>query len=393
MNFLRVFLSFLLLAGPTFGHGFNQSYIYLRIDDDALEGRIEVNLSDLNRAIGTEFRTDLTATAEEVAAQIGRIEEYMYGRVAFAIAGQSVQLERKGHAIYAAAGNQYVSCRFDMVGIGGIPDSIDVTHNLLFDVDAQHRGFLVIEHFFRQGTFMNEGNVSLTFSPRQTEQTLDLTNSSIWQGLAGLTRLGVHHIWIGIDHILFLLALLLPSVLQRRGRSWEPRESFRSSLWQVVKIVTVFTVAHSITLSLAALDIVTLPSRLVESIIALSIAVAAVDVIFPVFGKRILVVVLAFGLFHGFGFANVLGEMGISGVDMALSLLGFNIGVEIGQLTIVCAIFPLLFMMRLSKLYSRFTVQAGAALAIFVSLYWFTERAFEVDLRLGEYLGPLLDLL
>ncbi|MEM6569776.1 MAG: HupE/UreJ family protein [Planctomycetota bacterium] len=372
-------------------HAFNQSYIYLRIDEEKIEGKLEINLSDLNRAIGTEFRTDLTVTEEEVAAQIEPIEAYLYGNVSFAIGGETVELERQGHEMYQSAKSQYVSCRFLMLGVEGVPDEIEVTHDLVFDVDPQHRGFLVIEHFFDQGTFMNEGMISLTFSPGDTTQTLDLTDRSVWRGIQGLIKLGVHHILIGIDHILFLLVLLLPSVLRRKGNAWEPRESFKSSLWEVLKIVTVFTITHSITLSLASLGILTLPSRLVESVIALSIAIAAVDIVYPVFRGRILAVVAVFGLFHGFGFANVLGEMGISGVDMALSLLGFNVGVEIGQVMIVCAVFPFLFMMRLSKLYTQFSVYAGAGLAIFVSLYWFIERAFEVNLTLGETLGPIIN--
>ncbi|MEM6673336.1 MAG: HupE/UreJ family protein [Planctomycetota bacterium] len=387
----------LLLAHGAFAsvaavHAFNQSYIYLRIDEEQIEGRLEINLSDLNRAIGTDFRTDLTATEADVAARIDAIEEYLYDNVGFAIDGKPVELERKGHGMYESAGSQYVSCRFEMLGIDEIPKEIEVTHRLVFDVDREHRGFLVIEHFFEQGTFMNEGMVSLTFSPNETTQVLDLEDRSIWKGLAGLTKLGVHHILIGIDHILFLLVLLLPSVLRREGRKWEPRMRFRSALWQLLKIVTIFTVAHSITLSLASLGIVRLPSRLVESVIALSIAVAAIDIIVPVFRGKILAIVAVFGLFHGFGFANVLGEMGISGVDMAYSLLGFNVGVELGQVLIVLIVFPHLFMMRLSKLYREAYIQLGAAAAIFVSLYWFTERAFDVDLTLGEYLGPVLDL-
>lgn len=373
-------------------HAFNQSYIYLRIDDAGVEGRLEINLSDLNRAIGTDFRTDLTVTEEEVTARIVEIEDYLYGRTSFAIGGKTIERERLGHAVYESNGSQYVSAKFDMIGVDSIPDEIEVTHDLVFEVDAQHRGFLVIEHFFKQGTFMNEGGISLTFDPGKKTQVLDLTDTSIWRGIGGIVKLGVEHIWIGIDHILFLLALLLPSVLRREERKWEPRESFGGALWQVAKIVTVFTVAHSITLSLAAMDVVRLSSRVVESVIAFSIAVAALDIIFPIFGKRILLVVLGFGLFHGFGFANVLGEMRITGADMALSLLGFNAGVELGQLAIVLALFPFLFVMRRWKLYRSFLIQLGAAVMIFVGLYWFTERAFEVDLPLGEYLAPVFEL-
>ncbi|MEM8713714.1 MAG: HupE/UreJ family protein [Planctomycetota bacterium] len=381
-------------SGGAAVHGFNQSYTYLRVDEGGIEGRIEVNLSDLNRAVGTEFPTDLTATEADITPEIERIEEYLYPRIGFALNGAPVELERDGFGVYEAAGNQYVSCRYKLLGVEGIPDAIDVTHNVLFEVDPEHRGFLVIEHYFLKGTFMNEGGVSLIFEPGETTQTLDLTGGSRWQGIRAIIKLGIHHILIGIDHILFLIVLLLPSVLRRRedDAKWEPQEKFSSALWQVLKIVTVFTLAHSVTLSLAALNIVSLPSRIVESIIAISIAVAALDVFFPIFRGKILLVVLLFGFFHGFGFANVLGEMGISGVDMAWSLFGFNVGVEIGQMMIVLLVFPMLFMMRLSLLYTRFFVYFGAFIAGFISVYWFIERFFEVNLTLGEWLGPILNM-
>lgn len=379
-------------AATAVPHAFNQSYIYLRIESGKIEGRIEINLVDLNRSIGTGFREDLTVTADEVAAEIEKIEAYLYPRIGFAIAGKPIELERQGHAIYRSAGSQYVSCKYELLGIEGIPDALEITHSLMYDTDPEHRGYVVIEQFFDQGRFNNEGDFGLIFDPDRTTQTLDLKNRSKWTGMKAIIREGVHHIWIGHDHILFLIALLLASVLRRDGRGWAPEESFGASLVQVLKIVTVFTIAHSVTLTLAALDVVSIPSKWVESIIALSIAVAALDVFFPIFKKRILLVVLLFGFFHGFGFANVLGDLRITGGDLALSLFGFNIGVEVGQLAIVMVVFPMLFMMRLSLLYTRFFVYAGAALSIFVAMYWFIERAFEVDLTLGEALGPILRL-
>ena len=153
-----------------------------------------------------------------------------------------------------------------------------------------------------------------------------------------------------------------------------------------------FTLAHSLTLGGAALGWVELPSRLVESIIALSIAIAAADLIVPIFGRKILVVVFVFGLFHGFGFASVLALMNIPSSYLPLTLLGFNVGVELGQLVIVCALFPLLYVLRTTVLYRRYLVTLGATGLIAVSLYWFTERAFEVDLPAGEWLNNLVAL-
>ena len=135
---------------------------------------------------------------------------------------------------------------------------------------------------------------------------------------------------------------------------------------------------------------VQLSSRLIESIIALSIGIAALDIIVPVFRGRIWLVAFGFGLFHGFGFATVLGEMELPTKFMALSLFGFNLGVEIGQVAIIAVAFPVFYFIRRTKGYAFPTVQLGAVALIFVSLYWFTERAFEVDLPLGGIVQDLL---
>ena len=202
--------------------------------------------------------------------------------------------------------------------------------------------------------------------------------------------------------MLFLLALILPSVVRRRSLltgkgsdtveesgyyiwGWQPVLKFRPAFLYILKIVTFFTIAHTITLSLAALQIVVLPSWLVESIIAFSIGLAAYHNIRPIFIGRDWIIAFVFGLFHGFGFATVLGELGFKGENLSLSLLGFNIGVEIGQVVIIALIFPFLFLMRKLKVYPKFMVIVSVLLII-ISIYWMIERLFDVDFPLDEYL-------
>ena len=218
---------------------------------------------------------------------------------------------------------------------------------------------------------------------------------------------GIYHIWIGLDHILFLLALILPSVVRRRGYStesvsnsssdaqvvpsgfiiwnWFPVPNFKPAFLYIIKVITFFTIAHTITLSLASLQIVNLPSRFVESVIALSIGLAAYHNIRPIFKGKDWVIAFLFGLFHGFGFASVLADLGLTSEFLTLSLLGFNIGVEIGQLCVIALIFPILFLIRKGKSYPMILVY-GSIFLILVSLYWFTERAFDVNLLVEDYL-------
>ena len=151
-------------------------------------------------------------------------------------------------------------------------------------------------------------------------------------------------------------------------------------LWDVFKVVTAFTVAHSITLSLAALSVISLPSRLVESAIALSVLLAALNNLWPVVGRGRWLVAFGFGLIHGFGFASVLADLGLPQGALALALLGFNLGVEVGQLAIVAAFLPMAYALRRSFFYRRVVLLGGSLLIAAVAAAWFVERAFELQL-------------
>jgi hypothetical protein len=194
---------------------------------------------------------------------------------------------------------------------------------------------------------------------------------------------GVWHIWQGSDHILFLLSLLLPAVLWRDGQRWEGIERFRPAFINVVKIVTAFTIAHSLTLSLAALDVVRLPSRLVESAIASSVLLAALNNLWPWFRGKGWLLAFGFGLIHGFGFANVLAELGLRRGILAVALVGFNVGVELGQMVIVAAFLPLAFGLRRSWFYQTVTFKFGSAGVVAIATIWLVERG--LDLRLAPF--------
>jgi hypothetical protein len=229
----------------------------------------------------------------------------------------------------------------------------------------------------------------LDFGPNDTIGDLDLNETNnLFSGFYAMIKQGVWHIWIGVDHILFLLALILPAVVRRKNNSmfgWEPVKTFKVAFFYIVKVITFFTIAHTITLTLASLELVTLPSRIVESIIAFSIGLAAYNNIRPIFKMKDWMIAFIFGLFHGFGFASVLSDLGLTHEFLTLSLLGFNLGVEIGQLVIIAAIFPILFLMRKLKLYPKFLVYLSVLLII-ISLYWVVERAFEIDLPIDNYI-------
>jgi hypothetical protein len=208
----------------------------------------------------------------------------------------------------------------------------------------------------------------------------------------GFVREGVHHILIGYDHILFLLSLLLPAVWIRSAVTdprtgatrtrWIPSDNLRLALTNVLKVVTAFTVAHSITLALSVLNIVNPPSRWVESIIAASVVLAALNNIWPLISEARWKLTFVFGLVHGFGFASALKDAGLAKGALVGPLVGFNVGVEIGQLCIVAVVLPLAWSLRHTRTY-RGAFAAGSLAIAGVAGLWFVQRAFDLSLIAG----------
>jgi len=189
---------------------------------------------------------------------------------------------------------------------------------------------------------------------------------------------GVWHIWLGFDHLLFLLTLLLPAVLTRRPEGWRPVGQLRPALMEIMKTVTAFTVAHSITLSLAVLGIVPLPGRWVEVAIAASVIVAAINNLHPVLSASRWPLAFAFGLLHGFGFATVLVDAGVSSRILIPALIGFNLGVELAQVAVVLVAIPVMFSLRNHKLYGTVVLRGGSVAAAAIAGVWFVQRLFEL---------------
>jgi hypothetical protein len=243
---------------------------------------------------------------------------------------------------------------------------------MLFDVDPTHRGLV---QWTPQGASAPQ---ALVFATDSATQELKLAAPSAWETLRQYVVEGIWHIWIGFDHILFLVALLLPAVLVRQQSAWTPTPSLRAASVDVLKVVTAFTVAHSITLSLAVLGFVRLPSRLVESVIAASVVVAALNNLRGTVDKKRWVMAFTFGLMHGFGFASVLADLGLPQGALALALVGFNLGVEIGQLAIVAAFLPLAFLLRTTAFYRIGVLRFGSLAVALVASWWFVQRAFDL---------------
>ncbi len=398
---LSLLVIFFLFPSLTKAHQPNQSIIYMRVYQKAgIDARFEINVNQLNDALG--LKLPKYPKWKDVSPHINRIKAYLLKQTKFSSelgAHDIVFTEADVSSVWTSFG-YFIKVPFHLKNTENLPENLKVTYNAFIDEIPNTRNLLTMEYNWKAGLVNNETMFALDFTKGEATKILNLSEKSIWKGFVAMLKQGIWHIWIGLDHILFLLALILPSVVRRKEVvasssanindkqphniwNWHPVKKFKPAFLYIVKIVTFFTIAHTITLSLAALNIVVLPSRFVESIIALSIGLAAMHNIRPIFKGKDWIIAFVFGLFHGFGFASVMGELGFKGEFLTLTLLGFNIGVEIGQLCIIAAIFPILYFLRNLKFYPKFLVYLSAFLIV-ISIYWLVERAFDIDLPLDE---------
>lgn len=225
-------------------------------------------------------------------------------------------------------------------------------------------------------TVLQDGNTVQTeiLSASKSEMTLGIHPMSFWQKSLHYFWEGIWHIWVGFDHMLFLLAMLLPAALVFVNGHWRPRNAFKPTFIQVLKIVSAFTVAHSITLTLSFFDLIRLNVVLVESAIAMSVIVAAVNNLWPFIQNHIWIMSFGFGLIHGLGFASVLSALGLPVGTKGIALLGFNLGVEFGQLTIIAVVLPLIFVFRNRPVYRFLFLRIGSVGIGLVASVWLVER-------------------
>lgn len=364
---LIALLLVLLLPAAAQAHKPSDAYLSLVVDGAAIEGRWDIALRDLEHAIGLDGNGDGSITWGEVRARHAAIAAYALARLELTAGGAVCPTQPLEQQVERHTDGAYTVLRLAARCPAPV-EGLEVRYALLFDLDPLHRGLIRIEH--RGATHTG------VLGPEQPTLAVSAAGPDRRRQLASFAGEGVWHIWQGIDHVMFLLLLLLPAVLCRRPGSWQPVASLRAALLEVVKVVTAFTLAHSITLCLAALGVMTLPARLVESLIAASVILAALNNLHPLITRRVWLVAFGFGLVHGFGFASVLAGLGLPRDALLPALLGFNLGVEAGQLAIVLALMPIAFWLRQSWLYRRVALQGGSVAIGALAALWLVERAF-----------------
>jgi hydrogenase/urease accessory protein HupE len=326
------------------------TYLDLKLNGTTIEGTLVAHDFDVAHDLGIDPPETLL-NPEVVAARSQAIAALFGPRLTVSADGRALAPQWTG--IEPAPDRQSVRLRM-RYALDTAPGTVAVSA-LLFPYDANHQTFLnIYEGEALTQAILDRGRTSFQYFAGTRQGALAVMKKFV--------PAGVHHILIGPDHLLFLVGLLL----------------LGGTLRQLAMVVTGFTIAHSITLSLAALNIVTPPARLIEPAIALSIVYVGADNLLIRDGRDVRAwIAFAFGFIHGFGFANVLREMDLPPRALGWSLFSFNIGVEIGQLAVVVAVATVFAALRSrSEAAGRRLAVAGSVVVIAAGTFWFVQRVF-----------------
>ncbi|HWK51198.1 MAG TPA: HupE/UreJ family protein [Steroidobacter sp.] len=365
----RLFAILLLSLAAVLVHADSarESLLSLWVDEARVRGEWQVPLRDLDAALALDSNHDGNIAWPEIEHRRKDIEESLDANLRILADGVDPGVRFEKLTFGTRQNEPFVLSEFSAIASKPIA-SLDVDYTLLFQQRPEHRASLKViwEGAGSQRAEITAPGGATIFSRAAVTPT----------GFSELLTSGVWHIWIGYDHVLFLLVLLIPAVLRRTPHGREGAADFTGPFLRVIVIVSAFTIAHSITLSCAALGWIVLPSRLVESAIAASVLIAALVNLLPrTAGASGVWIAFGFGLLHGFGFANVLSEVDAEGEPVLRTLIGFNLGVELGQLAIVAVFLPVAYLLRGTRFYRTGVLYGGSSAAAACAMFWLWQRA------------------
>jgi len=355
-----------LLTAAAHAHIASNGFLVAHVDGRTITGSYELAVRDVELAVGVDVDRDGKVTWGELRSAEPQIIRYLKQHLGLAAQGSTCDMTIQPMQVNERVDGNYAWLPFTARCSGEVKQ-LTIQYSILDGIDPSHRGLLTLN--------AGEAVQTAVLDGKSAQAAFAVFTPSKWRAFVDYLHAGVWHILSGIDHVLFLLSLLLPAVLLRRERHWEPVAQARPALVSILKVVTAFTLAHSITLTLAALDMVRLPSRLTESVIAASIIVAALNNIFPLVTDSRARIAFAFGLLHGFGFASVLSDMGLPHGARVISLLSFNLGIEAGQLAVVLTVMPIIYGIRAGAFYRRGVMPWGSAAIALIAAVWLVQRA------------------
>jgi hypothetical protein len=354
----------LAIAPPVPAHSMNQAALLLDFRDSAIDAELQLPAERLQSILGPQE----TASAYILNGLSASLPD---GR-RFAIEPLAAPFLLRTEGVW------YAVARVRLIPpAGGGTELVDLHCGVLLDRIPSQEVLVSIRTDWRAGTLASEPQLAGVL--RGSNQTIrfDRRRGNWWNGFASVFRLGMRHIAEGTDHLLFLLVLLLPAPLLVMCGRWMEYADIPECLLQVGKVVTAFTAGHSLTLAVGALNVVHVPGRPVEVLIAASILISAVHAFRPLFPGREAMIAGGFGLVHGMAFATTLAELGLSRGERVASILGFNLGIEAMQLVVVAAALPSLILLSRSGFYAAIRI-TGAVFAGAVAAAWIAQRLWDL---------------
>jgi HupE / UreJ protein len=371
-----------LLQGLALAHPMPSSVLLLDVHEQNVGAELQVPLSQL----GLALKENMLGEPESVLAEYrAELESYLVEHIhPLTPAGEPWKVTVEDLMVKAAEQTSTGPYQELVAALTFTPPSGASTRQFTLDYDAvihqvvTHVILVSIRQDWLNGITADQATevgvirinpVDGTIAPLE----VNLSGGNLWKGFLSMLRLGMAHIAEGTDHLLFLLTLLLPAPLLAAAGGWGKFGGTRHALRTILKIVTAFTIGHSVTLILGALLRVHLPSQPIEALIAVSILVSAIHALRPMFPKREMLVAGGFGLIHGMAFSFTLSELNLNTGQMALSLLEFNLGIEAMQLFIIAITMPWLILLARTPAYIPVRI-IGASVAALAALGWLGER-------------------
>jgi hypothetical protein len=361
-----------ITSGSAQGHSSSNSYITVSSFNESAVLRADINLRDIDLVFDLDQNKDGKVSWGETLAKTTELKAWLEQGIQLSTTSQKCALEKMNIKASEHADGTYLSVEWAVacldVAVDGL-SGLTLRYDLMFDQDNLHRALVKID--------LPDFKSSAILSPDRPEFKLTKASGSRLKVLERYLLEGVWHIWIGIDHVLFLLSLLILAFLEPSRKSviqWPAVQNVKTAVLDILAVVTAFTLAHSITLGLTIFKWLEPSADLVEPAIALSVVAAALNNLLGWAALRRWQLAFAFGLVHGFGFANVLVDLGLPSDQLAIALGGFNLGVELGQIAIVLVFLPLAWWLR-NTLFYRWVIVVGGSLTIAVlGIIWTLQR-------------------
>ena len=379
-----------MLPALCVAHDVPPSLVTLDVGGRVVQAEVQLQLSEL----GSAMRLPLAGHASSVIADHGAdIRRYVRDHIqahgtdgrAYEVYVDSLRMRRTENPAWNSNDWLVVNARF-VAPSGSATESFTLSYSVILERVLSHQALVYVRRDLRYGWTGENPRLIGAIGFGSTQLKVGDDSGSWWRGFGRMFSLGMRHIADGTDHLLFLLALLLPTPLMAISGRWGGPRSPVQSLRSIVAVVSGFTIGHSLTLALAAGAGIALPARLVEILIAVSILVSAMHAWRPLFPSREPWVATGFGLIHGMAFAEALAGLNFDATTFVISLGAFNLGIELMQLLVIVSVLPLLLALSRTSAYSRVR-QGGAIIAGVCASGWISERAF----GLPNPIAPLLD--